>query len=203
MNGANYELQAAQIFTVMFIMLGPFRLLGQVSNFMVHLGPSKRVQMSVKVGIISTLALLIGGYVGSLLLANWHVQTEILMLAAGIIFFVMALKPLTQSTPKDLNLSDSTSPVDMALRIIISPYGMATVIVLIAVSHDFKRTLVIAGCVVIIMLLNILILAFSKMKPNSNFSLITKIITAGMGTLQLALALQIINNALTDLKIIE
>lgn len=182
-----YTLQGSQIFTLLFIMLGPLRLLG---------GPVRQAGIAIKAGLISTLALLLGGFIGSQLLIKWNVQTEILILAAGILFFVMALKPLTQAKESEIETAKTSTPVDIAMKLIISPYGMATVTVLIALSHDLKRLMVIAFSVIAVMILNILTLAYSKKKSNSNSSVVTKILGAGLGTLQLALALQIINDAL-------
>ena len=197
MESIEYTVKAAQIFTLFFIMLGPLRVIGPFALATGNMGQSEKSTLAIKIGIIATVTLLIGGFIGSKLLVSWRIQPPVLLIAAGVIFFLVALAPLIhQEQTHPQKFATDTSPTDLALQIVVSPYGMAAVIVLISLSHDMKRLFTIIGCLLMVMLLDVLTMAFIKPNNEKNKSVLMKIVGAALGTLQLALALQIIVDGL-------
>ena len=81
-----------QVFALLFLMLGPFKIIGPF--FKVTRGADARLtrQIAVWATIFSALALLIAGFLGESILSNYGIPLPILALAGGIILFLVALK---------------------------------------------------------------------------------------------------------------
>lgn len=185
-----YILNAGQIFTFFFIMLGPLRFKDAYSKVLLSYDASARTNLAWKSGLIATLTLVIGGYIGSMLIVKWKISHPVLLLAAGIIFFVTIYKHLFSSKTEFAELFiEKPSPMDIALHMILSQYGLAVVILLMSFSHDNKRLLTIVMCLIAVMILNILTMIFSK--PSVKKSVLN-LFEPIIGTLQFALSIQMI-----------
>lgn len=200
MNSDNYAVHAAQIFTLFFIMLGPLKLTTPFALATGDLTKDERSSLAIKIGLISTLTLLAGGFIGSKLLVSWRIQPAVLLIAAGVIFFLVALNPLIKPiSVSQQKIDRSMNPADLALELVVSPYGMAAVIVLISLSHNIQRLFTIVACLLTVMVLDVITMIFTKPDRGTNKSLVMKILGAALGTLQLALALQIIVDGLKQI----
>lgn len=202
MNPESYQLSPDQIFTLMLIMLGPFRFIGPFSLVANNIPAEKRKSIAIKSGLVAYLALVIGGFLGSKILQSWAVPTDVLILAAGALFLFVALKKLLGKSSSEASNHNAT-PKEIAFHEIISHYGMATIIVLISSSHDSAHTLMILGVLLLVMLINILVMLFVKAKDHLDPGIFSKAIMMVMGTLQFALSIKIILSALKNLGILK
>jgi multiple antibiotic resistance protein len=185
-----YILNAGQIFTFFFIMLGPLRFKDAYSKVLLNFDESERSKLAWKIGAITTLTLVIGGYVGSMLLIKWKISHPVLLLAAGILFFVAIFKHLFSTKPEYEELYiEKPNAIDIALHLILSQYGLAVVILLMSFSHDNSRILTILMCLFAVMILNILTMIFSKATQKKSA---LRIFEPIIGTLQFALSIQMI-----------
>lgn len=185
-----YILNAGQIFTFFFIMLGPLRFKDAYSKVLIQFEEEERKKLAWKIGAITTLTLVIGGYVGSMLLIKWKISHPVLLLAAGILFFVAIFKHLFSNKPEFQELfKNKPNAMDIALHMTMSQYGLAVVILLMSFSHDTSRILTILMCLFAVMIINILTMIFSK--PSTKQSPL-RIFEPIIGTLQFALSIQMI-----------
>lgn len=200
----------AEIFTIFFVTLGPLKVLGPFAQRTHGLDDVTVRKIAVRAFLIGTIGIVVGGFLGSSLLANWKVSLGSLTIAAGIIFFIVALKQLLeQYEPPHAPEASSplpASPTAAALRllfpIVLTPYGIATVIALLTASDETQRTEVIIALLVGVMVLNLLAMLFAR-KILVGFTMIVLQILGGvLGVLQAALAVQIIVRGLRLLKII-
>lgn len=202
MHPSHYVLQFGQIFTIFFIMLGPLRIPDAFAVATAGLNHHDKNQLSLKAGLLFFGGLIIAGYLGSRILKSWGISPATLTLAIGILFLLSALPPLVKKTvakssPEKMDLS----PSNIATSLLISPHGLAAVIVLFTVGHDTKRFLTVVGCLAAIGVLNILYMAFIK-PAGEKESMVKVMLKTTLGTLQFALSLQIIYSSLHWLKVI-
>ena len=139
-----HHVPLGQVFAMLFLMLGPFKIIGPF--FKVTQGADARRirQIAVWATIFSALALLIAGFLGESFLRSYGIPLPVLALAGGIILFLVALKSvLAQFEPAEEHPADvSVAPAPvmkvamapLAFPTIVTPYGIAAVVILVAIS---------------------------------------------------------------------
>ena len=90
------EFPLGQVFTILFLMLGPFKIVGPF--FKVTKGADARLtrQIALWATIFSAVALLIAGFLGESILGSYGIPLPVLALAGGIILFLVALKSVLE-----------------------------------------------------------------------------------------------------------
>ena len=91
--------------------------------------------------------------------------------------------------------------VPLAFPAIVTPYGIAALVVFLAFSQSVEGRLAIAAVVVAIMVLNLIVMLVAR-RLQTVLSLVLPIFGAVLGVVQVALGLQIINNALRMLGVL-
>ena len=89
-------LGSAEIFTILFITLGPLKILGPFAQRTHDLDDAAVRKIAVWAFVLATVAAVAGGAIGRILAANWQVSTGSLAIVAGIIFFLVALRQLLE-----------------------------------------------------------------------------------------------------------
>lgn len=185
-----YILNPMQIFIFFLIMLGPMRFKAAYAKSLTKIDPKDKSKMAWKIGAITTATLLIGGYLGSRLLVKWQISHSVLLLAAGILFFMSIFRRFFGNTT-EFDRVDFEHPeaLDIALHMVISQYGLAVVILLMSFSQDNSRLLSIVMCLLAVMSLNVLTMIFTR--PFTK-KILAYILEPILGTLQFALSIQMI-----------
>lgn len=201
----NYIIGAGQIFTLFFVMLGPLKMLGPFAKATHLLPPQKIRAISTMAVLLSLVSLVVGGYLGKFLLGSWGIPVSVLELTCGVIFFLMALMLIliprkqepagTKSTPEP----DVHAP-GIAFSMIVTPYGMAVVIALLALSQSLERTLLVLGLLVFVQFLNLLSMFYIRYLMGKIGVLVMQMVGAAFAVLQASLAVQMILIALRMLK---
>ncbi|HXJ81000.1 MAG TPA: MarC family protein [Candidatus Methylomirabilis sp.] len=202
----------AEIFTIFFITLGPLKILGPFAQRTHGLDDATVRQIAVRAFLIATISAIAGGFLGAALLASWRISIGAMVITAGLVFLLVGLRQtLEQYEPPhapDANIPAlPASPTAAALRllfpIVLTPFGIAAVIVLLALSTESGRTGIIVGMVVVVMLLNLTAMLFARSILVGATIVILQILGAVLGILQVGLAIQIIVRGLRDLKVIS
>jgi multiple antibiotic resistance protein len=202
----------AQIFTIFFITLGPLKILGPFAQRTHGLDDATVRQIAVRAFLIATISAIAGGFLGAALLANWRVSIGAMIIAGGLVFLLVGLRQLLEQYEpphtSDANMPAlPASPTAAALKllfpIVLTPFGIAAVIVLLALSTESGRTAVIVGMVVAVMLLNLIAMMFARRILVGVTIVVLQILGAVLGILQAGLAVQIILRGLRDLKLIS
>jgi len=200
----------AHVFTFLVLMLGPFKIIGPFAKVTKGADAALTRRIAVQAILFSTIALLIAAFAGEYILNKYTIPLPILALTAGIILFLVALQnTLNQfgsktsaseaSTVSPPTLQQALTPI--AFPTIVTPYGIAALVVFLAFSSDLSAQLMIGLVVLVIMLLNLVVmLNVWRIGPVLNIAL--AVIGAVIGVIQVALGLQIINNSLKALGII-
>jgi multiple antibiotic resistance protein len=205
------HIPAAQVFTLLFLMLGPFKIVGPFLKLTKGADDRLARRIAVRAPVFSALALLVAGFLGETILNGYGIPLPVLALSGGIILFLVALKTILEQfelpePPASAVVAQPATDVKVALMPlafprIVTPYGIAALVVFLAYSQTLEGRLAIGAIVVAIMGLNLLfMLAARRLLPVLGLAL--PIFGAVLGVVQVALGLQIINNALHTLGVL-
>lgn len=200
----------AKIFTFLFLMLGPFKIIGPFTGVTKGADAALTRKVAFLAILFASITLLVAAFIGELVLAKFGIPLPILALAAGIILFLVALQnTLKQFAPFTPGNEAGTHPIPdlkvaltpLAYPTIVTPYGIAALVIFLAFSPDLKSQLIVSAIVLVIMVLNLIVmLTARKIGPVLGISL--AILGAVIGIIQVALGLQIINSSLRALGIL-
>ncbi len=196
----------AQIFTFLFLMLGPFKIIGPFAQITKGADVAFTNRLALLSITFASLALLIAAFLGERILSSYGIPIPVLALAAGIILFLVALQSVLQQFTPHSDDKEGVAPkptmkmamIPLAFPAIVTPYGIAALVVFLALSHELQGQLIIGGVVLAIMLLNLIVMLMTRhILPV--ISILLPILGAVLGVVQVALGLQIINNSLRAL----
>lgn len=198
-----------QVFTFLFLMLGPFKIIGPFSKITKGADAAVKRRIAVQATLFASLALLVAALLGERILESYGIPVPILALSAGLILFLNALLSILQQfAPTTPHSEESAEPpvtpttamalTPLAFPTIVPPYGIATLIVFLVLSPDLQGRLTIGAIVLVIMLLNLIVMIMTrKMLPV--MGAVLTILGAVLGVVQVALGLQIIHKSLKAL----
>jgi multiple antibiotic resistance protein len=198
------NVSARKIFIMLFMMLGPLKILVPFINLTRNAEPVMRRRLATRATLFSLAALALAGLLGRNILENFEISVPVLALTGGLILFLVALRTvLEQSIPQTRMKQESISPgTDLALSplafpIIVTPYGIAAVIVFATLAQDdTSAKLTIASIVIIILLLDWLAMQFADAILKWTGTAL-QVFTVVLGVTQIALGLQIITHSLS------
>ena len=81
----------SELFTLFFITLGPIKLLAPFVRLTRGLDDAARRRLALRATVIATAAVFAGGFLGVRVLSQWHVSTEVVLLAGGLVLLLVAL----------------------------------------------------------------------------------------------------------------
>jgi multiple antibiotic resistance protein len=124
------NVSARKIFIMLFLMLGPIKILVPFVNLTKNAESVLRRRLATRAMLFSLAALALAGLLGRNILENFEISVPVLALTGGLILFLVALRTvLEQSIPQARLKQESISPgTDIALSplvfpIIVTPYG--------------------------------------------------------------------------------
>lgn len=148
------------IFALLFLMLGPIRLLGLFAAATKDSDRVFRFRLATRAFLFAIGAVTIAASLGTRMLDNFAIPVLVLQIAAGLILFLVALQavmvqysaahPPERTEPPTLALAFSP----LAFPTIVTPYGIAAVIILIALAPDAATSLLVAAAVYSILFLD-------------------------------------------------
>ncbi|CAG7856580.1 hypothetical protein MCAMS1_01118 [biofilm metagenome] len=202
------SISIGKIFTYFMVMLGPIKLLGPFVKISRGMDAPATRMLALKGFGIACFAGLVAAMVGKQILNSWGVSLPALLLAAGLVLLLVALKAVlaqyeppaglsaeTDSAPKYLALSP------LAFPNIITPYGIAALILLDA-AVPAEQAPVIFGVFLAVMCINLVAMLFARTILKYGADVLT-ILGAVLGVLQVALAIQMLMLACRMLGIIQ
>jgi len=196
-----------EVFTLLFVTLGPMKLLGPYAQLTQSLDDAQLRKITLRSFGIGLLALLAGGYIGKLLAGGWHLSVPAIAIATGIIFFLVAidlvLSPYSGSqAPAPLPTDPMLAVFRVTFPLLVTPYGIAAVIALLVASTDTRRTEWIFVMLIAVMLLNLLAMLYIRKLMSGPVRLVLQILGSVLSVLQVAFAVQIVILGLRNLHMI-
>jgi len=196
------------VFVLLFITLGPIKVLGPFMQATRNIDEAEMKRIAMRAFVLSVIAVVAGGFVGQILVENWHISVAALTLAGGIIFLLVGLSLVLEqyqpvhATPAPLPAEAMAAALRVAFPIVVTPYGIAAVIALLVNSPDAARTVSILAIVIVVMVLNLLTMLYARRIMGGVTILALQIFGAVLGVLQVALAVQMILRGLLDLGVL-
>lgn len=197
------------VFTLMFVMLGPIKVLGPFAQMTRELDAQATKRIAVLAFVLALIAAVAGGFVGMSLAESWNVSIPALLLAGGVIFFLVGLQLVLEqyhpahAAPPPLPPTPLAGAMRITFPTIVTPYGIATLIVLFANSHAIGRTAGIVAILVAVMVLNLLAMLYARQIMSGVTVLVLQVLGAVLGVLQVAMAVEIILRALRQLGVLN
>jgi multiple antibiotic resistance protein len=199
---------AGEIFTMMFVMLGPIKLLAPFAQQTRELEAAAIRRIALTVFAIALAAAIGGSLIGRQLLSSWQVSTPALVLAAAIVLFLVALRlVLEQYEParppaEPLPPDPTSAAIRLVYPLVLTPYGIATLIALLASSNSADDTWLIFAMLTGVMALNLVAMLLAHKFIRGMVLLVLHILGAVLGVLQVGLAVQMILRQLGVLGVI-
>jgi len=196
---SSYRLSLANIFLLFFVMLGPIKIFGPFFASAAGLSPAEHRLVAWKVFGYSVIAVLVAGIVGSSMMMKWHIEPAIMLLAGGLVFLLAALQmvlaqyrapkaaapvPAPESAPTPKLIHHLICPVT------VPPYGVAAVIVLMALSQSGVRSVIVLGLALVVLVIDLLAMLVVRWVMRGIGPVILQVLGAVLGILQVGLGLQ-------------
>ncbi len=196
---------AGQTFLVFFLMLGPLKIIAPFARLTQGADVWLAHRIAWRAMLFSIFALLLAALVGESFLQRYNMPLPVLALAGGIVLFLVALQGILQQFTPPAPSAGAAAPATLRMAItpiafptIVTPYGIAALIVFVALSPDWHGRLVIGGILLGIMLLNVAAMLLARHILRF-LGVFLQILGAVLGIIQVALGLQIILNSLRRL----
>lgn len=197
------------VFTLLFVTLGPFKILGPFMQLTRDADDAQMKKIAVRAFVLALIAVVVGGFVGEALLENWQISVPALLLGGGIIFLLVGLRLVLEqyqpahAAPPALPVSPMAAAMRLTFPTVVTPYGIAAVIVLLANSHDAARTASIIAILIAVMMLNLLTMLNARRMMGGVAAMALQVLGAVLGVLQVALAVEMILRGLYTLGVLN
>jgi multiple antibiotic resistance protein len=148
------------IFALLFLMLGPIKLLGPFATATKDSDRVFRFRLATRAFLFAVGAVTIAAALGKRMLDNFAIPVQVLQIAAGVILFLVALQAVMQqySTARPSGPSEPPSLAmafsPLAFPTIVTPYGIAAVTILITLAPTIQTAVMVAGVVYFILFLD-------------------------------------------------
>jgi multiple antibiotic resistance protein len=189
-----------QIFALLFLMLGPFKIIGPFAKITKGADAKLTRQIAIRAMTFSSIALLMAAFLGHRIISNFDIPVPILAISGGLILFLVALLNIINqfSTPVTNEESVIVPTLHMAINplafpTIVTPYGIAAVIVLLSLAPDQESKLTVGAIVLAIMALNLVLMLITRYIYKF-LAVFLALLGAILGIVQVALGLMIIYN---------
>ncbi len=191
-------MEKSQILTYFIVMLGPLKLLGPFAKLSAEMDAAALRKFALKGFVIASIGGIAGSLLGQRLLAKWNVSMAALLLAAGLVLLLVALRtvlapytppggPEDAPNPAHQHASPSVSP--LAFPHILTPYGIAAMILLLAAADTDARRIGIVIVFLEVMVLNLVFMWLAR--PILKYGAgVLRLLGGVLGVLQVALAEQ-------------
>ena len=193
------------IFMILFLMLGPFKIMGPFNRMTKDADPKLARRVAIRSILISSIALLLASLLGKRIMSNFNIPIPILALSGGMILFLVAILNVIQQFSEHGGREKDVEPLNMnmamyplAFPITVTPYGIAAVIVFMALLPGVEGDLTVGLMVFGIMVLNLAMMLLNRYIFKV-LALILPVLGAILSVVQVALGLQIMYKSLLQL----
>ena len=163
-------LSTEEVLTVLFLMLGPFKIIGPFARLTEGADRAFVRRLAFRAILYSVVALLLAAFLGERLMRRYGIPLPVLALAAGLVLFLVALPRILQEfkPPPPRRAGEAPAPTlalaltPLAFPTIVTPYGIAAVIVFQSLGQNLGEELTIGLMVSAIMLVNLVAMLLAQ-----------------------------------------
>jgi multiple antibiotic resistance protein len=197
------------VFTLLFVTLGPLKIVGPFVQLTREADDATMKGIAVRAFVLAVIAVVVGGFVGQALLENWGISVPALLVAGGTIFLLVGLSLVLEQyqpvhpAPPPLPAAPMAAAMRITFPTVVTPYGIAALIVLLVNSHDAARTASILAILIGVMVLNLLAMLYARRMMGGVTAMVLQVLGAVLGVLQVALAVEMVLRALRQLGVLN
>jgi multiple antibiotic resistance protein len=202
---APLSLSFGEMFTAFFLMLGPLKIVGPFVQMTRKADAAFARRLAFRAFAFSCAALLIVAIVGENSLRRYHISLPVLGVTTGLILFLAALRTVMQefdatakAPAKEYEPDPQLALFPLCFPTIVTPYGIAAVIVCTALTSDYLAKGEIYAALLGLMVLNLVAMLFAK-PILKHLGLIMVLVGTILSVIQVALGLAIIFRGLRGL----
>jgi multiple antibiotic resistance protein len=186
-------------------MLGPFKIIGPFAKITRGADVKFIRQIAFRSILFSSIALLMAAFLGQTIMSKYGIPMPILGISGGIILFLIALLNIIsqfsitpESEEKSITPTMKMAINPLAFPTIVTPYGIAMIIIMMSMYPDQQSKLTIGVIVLGIMALNLIIMLITR-HILKYIAVILALVGAILGIIQVAFGLLIIYNQFRNL----
>lgn len=195
-----------RIFAFLFLMLGPIKIIGPFAAMTEGTDAVFRRRLATRAFLFALAAVLIATAIGRRVLTNLAIPLQVLALTGGIILFLVALEQVMQQYTGPRRMEPTAKPTlalafaPLAFPTIVTPYGVAAVIIFDAIAPDMTSSGLVLGLVLLVLAVDWLTMLFAHHVVRW-LGPALQLLGVVLGVTQVALGLQVILRSLSQLGV--
>jgi multiple antibiotic resistance protein len=200
----------SQVFVLFFVMLGPVKIIAPFAAMTRDVEDQACRKLAIRAFVIASVTTLLAAAIGRGILENWHVSLGALLIAGGVILFLVALRqvlqqyaPSTEPEARQPEPALAALAMRLAFPTIVTPYGIAAVIILLSISPNAGYTIGVAAALVGVMVLNLLAMLYAKAILKAIGIMPLQIVGTVLSVMQVALGVQMILGGLRMIGVLD
>lgn len=185
------------LFIILFVMLGPIKVIPPFVQLTQNAEQNLRQQLAYRSAALATVVILLVVIVGQNMVRVWQIRLPALLIAGGILLFLVALDlVMRQYEPPPSPTSSDPPSLKLAVKpltfpVILPPFGIAIALVLMLMSQELGfNPLKVIGVLVLVMLLNLISMLAARPILRFLKPVTLQILGFVLGVLQLALGIE-------------
>ncbi len=189
---------AGEMLTFFFLLLGPIKIVGPFVKLTRGAEPRLCRQLALRSILLAAGALGVAAVLGEKFLDNFRISVPVLAITGGVILFLTALDTIMRqfrgpagADAQDMPLSLSLAASPLAFPTIVTPAGIAAVIIFVTLSPDLAGKATIGLLLLAILVLDLIAMWYARAILKW-LALPLYILGAVLGVIQVALGLHII-----------
>jgi multiple antibiotic resistance protein len=198
----NVALIAAELFPLLFNMMGPIGVIPAFSALSAKMSIDERRAMANRAALLAFIALVVAVFVGATMLDSWSISRGSLIFAGGVIVLLTALQHIfgeTGGSGKSGAGAPPRTPQELAVTplafpTIASPRPIAVLIIFVAAFPTIEGKLTVVAVGALMMVLNIIAMRNAQWFMEKVGMTPLLVLGAVFGVLQVALGVEMLVN---------
>lgn len=193
------------VFTAFFVMLGPVKIIAPFAKLTAGMEEGAARRLALEATGIACAGGIVASIFGQRILASWDISLNALRLAAGLVLLLVALRATLDqyAPPREAPTAEGRGNLafsPLAFPIILTPYGLAILILILAVFGGLERDAAVFAIFLLVMLLDLAVMWFARAIVRRG-GWILALFGAVLVVMQVALAIELILDALRALGV--
>ena len=195
-----------EVLTILFVVFSPLKVVGPFAAITRDMEPTFCRRLAWRTTLFAAVEVVVATVLGQRILLSWGIRYAVLLLAGGIVWFLIALMmvlqpylPMLRSQPTFERPSLALAFRPLSFPTIVTPYGVATLIIMVATMPTLGLQILVLALTGVMLLLNWVAMIFAR--PILHLlALPLELVGWVLGVLQVALALNLIYIAILSLS---
>jgi multiple antibiotic resistance protein len=202
--------QISFIFTILFMVLGPIKLIPSFAGVMRAADPAFKRSVAIRGTVIAFALCISVAMVGATLLDKYRISINAVRIAGGLVLLIAALQAIFRKTGSSRPGSGTPSAIQLAaspvaVPNIVPPAGVAAILIMMMAAPQYQgMTQAVIICLVIVMLLDFLVMYFIDwVLKTPGLTIVLTVFGSVLVFVQVCLAIQMMLVALVDLGVLQ